>query len=360
MKRTARSFVLAATLLLVAAILLLTRIPVISARHNKAASAPTTALISTTSRVSHARQDHSASGAERASPLEWLIGISESKDSIYEKLARIEAGLPSYRITALWHSLLHESPWLQSGQLPGCEKWESEIIFNALLDSLGDAGEPRPPHASAPPEIITQFSQLISTPSYDIVLRDYAIQRALMLAADALRADGPERQALIGTTLALLTMENRDASFTGTALNTFLSYQQQWSAQEQTQIKNRIEQYLMCQQDKLMPPAARTATSAPRDPDLATVIPLLSAIGGWQIRSGLPYLEHAMLHRPASLQIPAIAAWSQFPSGHQEASTLRPQVQAWATSNGPLRYAAASALRRSALTSPGTSSSAPQ
>ena len=95
-----------------------------------------------------------------------------------------------------------------------------------------------------------------------------------------------------------------------------------------------------------------TAPATPGSLDLQVRIPLLTAIGGWQIHSALPHLHQALHSGEPSLQIPAMAAWSQFPPDIREETQLRKQMETWASSQSPLRYAAQAALNRNTNPTP--------
>jgi hypothetical protein len=77
---------------------------------------------------------------ERETATAWLAAISRGDGDIREKIDQLQAGLPRHSITALWQDLLKQGDWIREGRLPGGEKWESEMIFNALLDALVVAG----------------------------------------------------------------------------------------------------------------------------------------------------------------------------------------------------------------------------
>ncbi len=285
---------------------------------------------------------------ERQTPVQWLASVSESEGTIHEKLAQLQAGLPHHNIISLWDAMILKSSWLYSGQLPGSEKWESEMIFNTLLDALVEAGAKAQAAGEATASITSLFCQLIATRQNDGVLRDYAIQRGLILAADSIPPDSTDRQSIIHTTLEELTTENLDAFHTGTALNTLLSFKAQWSQAEHAQIQDRIESLISSLPENIM----ATPPTTPGTPDLQVRIPLLTAIGGWQIRSALPLLQQAIHSGQSSLQIPAIAAWSQFPQDLQEHTQLHQQIETWATSQSPLRYAAEAALSHNTTLTP--------
>jgi hypothetical protein len=282
------------------------------------------------------------------SPFQWLVGVSQSQGDIHEKLALLQSELPRQDITSLWLEMIQEKTTLHSGQLPGSEKWESEMIFNALLDALVESASKAQAAGETTGNITTLFCQLIATRQNDAVLRDYAIQRSLTLAADSLPADSPDRQHIIHTTLEELNAGNLDQVHTGTALNTLLSFKAQWSPAEHAEIQDRIQTLISTLPENLMadPPAT------PGTPDLQIRIPLLTAIGGWHIQSAIPHLEQAIHSGQPSLQIPAIAAWSQFPQNLQQQSPLHRQIEAWATSQSPLRYAAEAALSRNTFHAP--------
>ena len=66
-----------------------------------------------------------AARKKRQTPVQWLAALSESKGSIHEKLAQLQAELPRHNVIALWTELILAGTWVSSGQLPGSEKWES-------------------------------------------------------------------------------------------------------------------------------------------------------------------------------------------------------------------------------------------
>lgn len=277
----------------------------------------------------------------RQSPVQWLAALSESKGSIHEKLAQLQAELPRHNIIALWTELILAGTWVSSGQLPGSEKWESEMIFNALLDALVEAGSAAQA-AGLPTEAVASiFSQLINAPHCDGVLRDYSIQRGLVLTADSLPPENPDRQAIISTVLDQLTTENLNEFYTGSALNTFLSFQDQWSPSEREKIQARIEHLISSLPQDFM----EDRPQAPDGPSLEVRIPLITAIGGWEIQSALPLLRQAIHSGRPALQIPAIASWSRLPQKMREAAQLQEQIETWATSQSPLQYAASNAIR---------------
>ena len=295
----------------------------------------------------HQKTKHSARKTPQ-SPVQWLASVSQSQGNIHEKLALLQSGLPRQDITALWQEMIQEKTSLHSGQLPGSEKWESEMIFNALLDALVEAGAKAQAAGETTEIITTLFCQLIATRQNDGVLRDYAIQRGLMLAADSLPADSSDRENIIHTTLEELTAANLDQFHTGTALNTLLSFKAQWSPAEHTVIQDHIQDLISTLPENLMADTPAT----PGSPDLQVRIPLLTAIGGWHIQSALPHLEQAIHSGQPSLQIPAIAAWSQFPQDLRQQNPLHRQIETWATSQSPLRYAAEAALSRTTAPAP--------
>ena len=282
-----------------------------------------------------------AARKKRQTPVQWLAALSESKGSIHEKLAQLQAELPRHNVIALWTELILAGTWVSSGQLPGSEKWESEMIFNALLDALVEAGSAAQT-AGLPTEAVASiFSQLINAPHCDGVLRDYSIQRGLILTADSLPPENPDRQAIISTVLDQLTTENLNEFHTGTALNTFLSFQDQWSPSERDKIQARIEHLISTLPKDFM----EDRPQAPDGPSLEVCIPLITAIGGWEIQSALPLLRQAIHSGRPALQIPAIAAWSRLPQKMRETAQLQEQIETWATSQSPLQYAASNAIR---------------
>jgi hypothetical protein len=278
---------------------------------------------------------------QRQTHVQWLAELSESKGGIHEKLAQLQAGLPRHNVLALWTELIHAGTWVSSGQLPGSEKWESEMIFNALLDALVEAGSAAQAAGLPTDAVASIFSHLINAPHCDGVLRDYTIQRGLMLTADSLPAENLDRQAIIGTVLDQLTPENLNESYTGTALNTLLSFQDQWSPAEREKIQARIEQLISSLPQGFM----EDRPQAPDGPTLEVRIPLITAIGGWEIQSALPLLRQAIHSGRHALQIPAIAAWSRLPQKMRETAQLQEQIETWATSQSPLQYAASNAIR---------------
>jgi hypothetical protein len=282
-----------------------------------------------------------AARKKRQTPVQWLAALSESKGSIHEKLAQLQAELPRHNVIALWTELILAGTWVSSGQLPGSEKWESEMIFNALLDALVEAGSAAQT-AGLPTEAVASiFSQLINAPHCDGVLRDYSIQRGLILTADSLPPENPDRQAIISTVLDQLTTENLNEFHAGTALNTFLSFQDQWSPSERDKIQARIEHLI----SSLPKDFIEDRPQVPDGPSLEVCIPLITAIGGWEIQSALPLLRQAIRSGRPSLQIPAIAAWSRLPQKMRETAQLQEQIETWATSQSPLQYAASNAIR---------------
>lgn len=274
-------------------------------------------------------------------PIEWLASICAEKIDVEEKLAKLQSERSHHSITALWQDLMKEATWLQNGQIPGCQPWQSAMIFNALLDALVEAGAKAQRADQSTEEIVGIFHDLVANASHDGILRDYAIQRSLMLAGETLRHDSAGRQTLLQVTLQELTPQNLPQSPLGTTLNTLLSYQDSWSAKEHRQIQDRVEELIANIPPNFFKPSTPTSDEAP---NLQVRIPLLTAIGGWQIHAAYPLLEAAIHSGDPSLQIPAIAAWSKFPQAKDPQNPLHRQIQQWATSQSPLKYAAQTAL----------------
>ena len=287
---------------------------------------------------------------ESQSGTQWLAELSESKTSIHEKLAQLQSGLPRHDILALWNEMLAAGTWVRNGQLPGAEKWESEMIFNALLDALVERGAPRNGAGAEQDSaaVAAIFGELIGAHQCDGVIRDYAIQRGLMLAADSLPPENPGRTEIIEAGLAQLTPGNIGEFHLGTALNTFLSFKSQWTEAERTRIQDSINHLIL----DLPRETTDRFTQETDVPTLQVRIPLLTAIGAWAIEPGLPLLDKAIRSEKPALQIPAIAAWSQLPVEMRSNSDIRAQIETWASSDNSLRFAAANAIRSTEIHNP--------
>ena len=288
---------------------------------------------------------------ERETATAWLAAISRGDGDIREKIDQLQAGLPRHSITALWQDLLKQGDWIREGRLPGGEKWESEMIFNALLDALVVAGSAPPDGAGVAPgeEAAAIFGRLITAEPCDGVLRDYSIQRGLMLAGDSLAPDSPGREGILAATLGKLTIANLSDSYPGTALNTLGSYRDQWSAAERTRITESIAALVSA-----LP--ADPAGNYPLEtdgPSLQVRIPLMGAVATWGIVGGIPLITQAVLSGKPALQIPAIAAWCRLPEEMRSQPAISGRIAQWAaTAGSPLQYAATSAIHHTQSSNP--------
>ena len=282
---------------------------------------------------------------------DWLAAISKGGGSIGEKIDRLKAGLPQHSITALWQDLLKQGDWIRDGHLPGGKKWESEMIFNALLDALVVAGSASPDGAGAAPgeEAAAIFGLLIAAEPCDGVLRDYSIQRGLMLAADSLLSDSPGREGILAATLGKLTIENLSDTYPGTALNTLGSYHDQWSGAERVRITESIAALV----SSLPADPAGNYPNETDGPSLQARIPLMGAVATWGIAGGIPLITQAVLSDKPALQIPAIAAWCRLPEEMRGQPAIGGRIGQWAaTAGSPLQYAATSAIRHTQPSNP--------
>ena len=172
-------------------------------------------------------------------------------------------------------------------------------------------------------------------------MRNYEIQRGIILAADSLPANTQGRGEIINTALAQITPDNINEFHVGTALNTFLSFKSQWSYAERKQIRDTINRLVLD-----LPNETKESFIQETDtPWMQVRVLLLTAIGAWGIEAGLPLLTQAISSGKPALQIPGIAAWSQLPSELRASNQMHDQIKTWAASDNPLRFAASNAIR---------------
>ena len=237
--------------------------------------------------------------------MQWLAELSSGEDTVRDKLAQLPSGFVRHDIIALWNDILTDGELVRNGQLPGMEKAESEMIFNALLDGLVERGAIAQENGNEleTAAVTTIFTQLISALQCDGVLRDYAIQRGLILAADSLPANTQGRGEIINTALAQITPDNINEFHVGTALNTFLSFKSQWSYAERKQIRDTINRLVL----DLPNETKESFIQATDTPSMQVRVPLLTAIGA--------------------------------------SNQMHDQIKTWAASDNPLRFAASNAIR---------------
>ena len=145
-------------------------------------------------------------------------------------------------VLLLWDEIMNKKKTSTSGVFPGHPKFKDLLFLNELMDRLV-AFQPGEVDDEVLEKVNKLFDGMIFDSSIHNVERDYSIQSAYLWISKS--QENPYRSSLLAKIQNdIISVENKDKGFLGTALNTFSALESSWTPEEKNRFHASFQEFV--------------------------------------------------------------------------------------------------------------------